>query len=362
MIRAILFISIFLMQGGALTETKTSSIFKLSDNIVIVSSEEGQVESAPDNLSNEQIADYIRNIYQDKNGNFWFGTNGLGVAHYDGDSISYYSLEQGFAGYQITGIAEDLDQNIWFATDQGIVHYDWSPTLEGKKRFTNYDDQEYFGRQRFWSVTADSKGHIWAGSPSCIFKYNGIYWSSFDLPYPDEEPGEFITKRTTWSIIEDSKGNMWFSTNGYGVYKFDGRTFTQYTMEDGLTDNSVDVIVEDHQGQMWFGTRYGGVSRFDGDSFTNYTARDGKSIYNDEVCEIYEDVEGHIWMSSEGYGVYRFDGKQFINYSQHEGLGVRAVQAIYQDRIGRIWVGGGGGLYRFLGGSFFNVTKDGPWQ
>ncbi|MEL7123761.1 MAG: two-component regulator propeller domain-containing protein, partial [Bacteroidota bacterium] len=63
----------------------------------------------------EQIADYIRNIFQDKNGNLWFGTNGYGVAHYDGDSVSYFSNAQGFDGQQITGMAEDPDKNIWFA-------------------------------------------------------------------------------------------------------------------------------------------------------------------------------------------------------------------------------------------------------
>ena len=68
-----------------------------------------------------QISEYIRNIHQDKNGNLWFGTNGFGVAHYDGDSISYFSNAQGFDGQQITGMTEDPNQNIWFATDQGIV-------------------------------------------------------------------------------------------------------------------------------------------------------------------------------------------------------------------------------------------------
>jgi ligand-binding sensor domain-containing protein len=70
--------------------------------------------------TNPQIAEYIRHIYQDKNGNLWFGTNGYGVAHYDGDSVSYYSHDQGFDGQQITGITEDQEKNIWFATDKGL--------------------------------------------------------------------------------------------------------------------------------------------------------------------------------------------------------------------------------------------------
>ncbi|MGD1889747.1 MAG: two-component regulator propeller domain-containing protein, partial [Cyclobacteriaceae bacterium] len=96
-----------------------------------------------------QIAEYIRHIFQDKNGNLWFGTGGNGVAYYDGDRVSYFSNAQGFHGQQITGITEDPEKNMWFATDQGVVKYDWLSNDEGGKRFANYTDQQYFGAQRF---------------------------------------------------------------------------------------------------------------------------------------------------------------------------------------------------------------------
>ena len=162
-------------------------------------------ESEETLITNPQIAEYIRHIFQDKNGNLWFGTNGYGVAHYDGDSVSYFSNAQGFDGQQITGITEDPEKNIWFATNQGVVKYDWSSNNEGGKRFTNYTDQQYFGGQRFWSIFADSKSNIWAGSVAGIFRFDGVNWAPFELPYPEEVTGEFITKGTTWSISEDRR-------------------------------------------------------------------------------------------------------------------------------------------------------------
>ena len=307
-----------------------------------------------------QIAEYIRHIFQDNNGHLWFGTNGYGIAYYDGDSVSYFSNAQGFDGQQITGITEDAEKNLWFATDQGVVKYNWSGNHVSRKRFTNYSDQQYFEGQRFWSIFADSKGSIWAGSVSGIFRFDGVNWAPFELPYPEEVTGEFITDGTCMSMIEDKVGNMWFATMGFGAFKYDGSTFTQYTEKDGLTNNSVDHIMEDSNGNIWFGTRHGGLSRYDGMTFTNYTSND--SIGNNEVCVIYEDKVGNIWFSSEGYGVYRYNGESFTNYGQKQGLGVRAVQTIYEDREGRFWVGGGGGLYRYDGKSFFNVTKNGPFE
>jgi len=336
---------------------------KASD-IVEQSKEAPSIQKVP---PNQQVAEYIRHIFQDKNGNFWFGTNGYGIAHYNGNNVSYYSNAQGFGGQQITGITEDLNKNIWFATDRGIVKYDWSDNKDGNKQFINYPNQQYFGGQRFWSIFADSKGYIWAGAEKGIFRFDGFIWAPFDLPYPEGVSGDFITSRTSWSITEDSHGNIWFSTNGYGAFKYDqpseneGReSFTQYSEEDGLTDNSVDVILEDSKGNIWFGTRHGGVSQYNHETFTNYTSKN--NIGDDEVCIIYEDKAGNIWFSSEGFGVYRYDGTSFTNYGQDEGLGVRAIQDIFEDREGRLWVGGGGGLYRLKGGTFINVTRDGPWE
>lgn len=317
------------------------------------------VSPVPEQRKDAQISEYIRNIYQDKNGGLWMGTNGYGVAHYDGKSVSYYSNAEGFGGQQITGISEDLQQNIWFATDQGIVKYDWSTNKQGEKQFVNFSGQQFGGKQ-FWSIYADSKGVIWAGAATGIYRFDGMIWMPFQLPLNEGKPDKFISKNTSWSITEDKKGNIWFSTNGFGAFKYDGQSFTQYSKKDGLADDSVDDILEDSKGNMWFGTRFGGVSRYDGKTFTNYTSMD--SIGDNEVCDIYEDSAGNIWFSSEGYGVYKFDGASFTNYRKEQGLGVRAVQTIFEDQKGRLWVGGGGGLYRLEDGTFVNVKKNGPWD
>ncbi|MBY0457599.1 MAG: hypothetical protein K2V38_09700, partial [Gemmataceae bacterium] len=44
------------------------------------------------------------------------------------------------------------------------------------------------------------------------------------------------------SILEDSKGNFWFGSWKEGVCRFDGESFTYFTMEDGLSDNQIRSI------------------------------------------------------------------------------------------------------------------------
>jgi hypothetical protein len=39
--------------------------------------------------------------------------------------------------------------------------------------------------------------------------------------------------------LQDRAGTLWFGTTGEGVYSYDGKGFTQYTVGDGLGSNTV---------------------------------------------------------------------------------------------------------------------------
>jgi streptogramin lyase len=63
----------------------------------------------------------------------------------------------------------------------------------------------------------------------------------------------------------DRDGNLWTASAGGGVVRWDPTdgTYTRYTVDDDLADNSVYSIAVAPDGALWFGTGKG-VSRFDG--------------------------------------------------------------------------------------------------
>jgi ligand-binding sensor domain-containing protein len=65
------------------------------------------------------------------------------------------------------------------------------------------------------------------------------------------------------AIFQDSKGNYWFGTYHEGVARFDGTTFTYFTINEGLIDNQIHAIQEDNNGIIWFNTQKG-VCSYDG--------------------------------------------------------------------------------------------------
>ncbi|MBQ0786798.1 MAG: hypothetical protein KBT69_04815, partial [Oceanihabitans sp.] len=62
----------------------------------------------------DQISPFVRRIFQDKKDHFWFGTNGDGVARYNGHTLEYFSINNGLGGSAVRGIVEDNTGNIWF--------------------------------------------------------------------------------------------------------------------------------------------------------------------------------------------------------------------------------------------------------
>ncbi|MBD0254380.1 MAG: hypothetical protein ICV83_01575 [Cytophagales bacterium] len=321
----------------------------------------------------QQISQYVRRIFEDSRGNLWFGTNSDGVCRYDGNTLVYFSTQDGLSGKQVTGIVEDQRGNLWFSTSGGISMYDGN-------RFTNFNEKDGLPSNMVWSIYADSRGTIWAGTVNGLCKYTpgkGAKFCPFALPQADiPNAAPLFSAKLVSSILEDKGGNLWFGTDGVGVCKYDpsakktgAKQFTHLTKADGLCDNTIVCIIEDREGNLWFSSRLGGLSRYNpsataaaGKSFTNFTVRNG-DIGGNEGWTMHEDSAGSIWFSVKGLGMYRFKDDHISHFGQAEGLPIRAVQSIFEDTKGRLWVGGGNdGLHFFDGKRFIQVNRDGPWR
>ena len=118
--------------------------------------------------------------------------------------------------------------------------------------------------------------------------------------------------------LQDKSGNLWFGTTGEGVYKFDGKSFKQYTESDGLKSNCVFDIFESNDGEIWIGTD-NGLTIYDGKSFTNITIAPIVNSNHNKfyVFSIMQDKSGKIWVATVE-GVYSYDGKSFSSLTVNE--------------------------------------------
>ena len=52
-------------------------------------------------------------------------------------------------------------------------------------------------------------------------------------------------------IVEDNNGDIWFCTYNSGIYKYDGKFFEHFLIEQGLPTNKLSDIIKDRQGNLW---------------------------------------------------------------------------------------------------------------
>ena len=130
--------------------------------------------------------------------------------------------------------------------------------------------------------------------------------------------------------------------------------FQHLTIDDGLSDNSVNHVLQDRLGFIW-ATTVQGINKYDGMTFTTFLPQVQGSSQSTPQCyqTMLEDRDGILWVSTFG-GLSRFDPatEQFTNYrndpNNPNSLGYDILSQVTQDAGGMLWIGTyGGGLEKF---------------
>lgn len=118
----------------------------------------------------------------------------------------------------------------------------------------------------------------------------------------DEEYG--LLSGDVYKVIQDQKGYLWFATSS-GVSRYDGRNFTEFTVNDGLTDYEVLSLYEDSVGRIWFETFNGKPCfYFEGKIHNPSNNNLLSSIQADFfIKETYEENPDRYWIN---YGPYSY--------------------------------------------------------
>ena len=113
----------------------------------------------------------IYDVYQDKKGIYWIGTNNDGLFRWDKDKHSFkqFDIESGFISNTINSIQEDNFNNLWLGTDYGLVQF--STQNFSSKIFTTKDGiaNNEFNRS---SSFKDANGILYFGGMNGVTSFN----------------------------------------------------------------------------------------------------------------------------------------------------------------------------------------------
>ncbi|MEX0905697.1 MAG: two-component regulator propeller domain-containing protein [Balneolaceae bacterium] len=127
--------------------------------------------------------------------------------------------------------------------------------------------------------------------------------------------------------------------------------FNYISLEDGLSQSTVQTIHQDSEGYMWFGTQ-DGLNKYDGYNITVFKSEsnDPNSLSNDDVRVVYEDRRENLWIGTQSRGLNLYDREKnhfvrFIGIDEDwETLSDNTVWAILEDSHETLWIGTAYGL------------------
>lgn len=157
-----------------------------------------------------------------------------------------------------------------------------------------------------------------------------------------------LSQSTVETMLQDSNGYLWFGTND-GLNKYNGHEFKVYknnkNKANSLISNYIIDIKEGKDKSIWVGT-IGGVSRINpiDDTVKNYTLDQGLS--NNNVCEILITRDGSVFIATDdGLNLYDEESDRFNRIFYNEGsITGQSIYSLDEDRDGNLWLGTTEGL------------------
>ena len=259
-------------------------------------------------LANE----YVFAVGLDRDGNKWFGTNAGGVSRYkDGKWKTFFPMH-GLADYWVYSFAQQKSGDFWIGTWAGVNKVD---AKTGK--FSTYVKELI--NEWVYGITVDAQDRVWFGTEGGVSMLDAGKWVSWThkdglgAPNNDNLPFSANTGLGTrsrhdlsvsadssatynpnyvFSILAAQDGSIWAGTWGGGVARFNGKTWVNLTMRDGLAGNIVYSIAQGRDGVLWFGTN-NGVSRYDGKAWKTVGMAEG--LLERNVYAIAVAPDGDVW-------------------------------------------------------------------
>lgn len=345
-------------------------------------------------MDNGLLHNDISHIYKDRQGFVWISTRGGGLSRYDGYGFTHFNASTSRINLKsnfITSVCEDDFHRLWIISDEGTDLLDLrtlqKTSLPGKSR-------QHVLPENVAGLLKDSRGNIWLCGESSLHKIRfdskGEIASVRTLPHlevpalnvalndADKDGNVWLGCGNTIYKVAASgsralalsplirldaqasihtirtKGNeVWIGTN-IGLYRYDRKKGTLRCYRRNGKDihsivqnNITDILIA--PGQQVIASTLGGINVYDPltdrfERITKKTDHPGDALNSDFINCLFTDGTA-IWAGSDVGGINRMTPRRlsFRSYVHDDGnpysLSQNPVNAIYEDRLGNLWVG-----------------------
>lgn len=279
----------------------------------------------------------VRSVYEDSQGTLFVGTRGGGLNILtEGKATKVITTTQGLSNNAVLALNKDKVGNLWIGTDGNgldMLEHKTNRLFHFPEDFENKTSLQ-FGY--VYSICIDAYGTLWLGTSGYgviklrIKKTNQGYRLEEEeqITYsPDKSTS--LNSNVVYSIIEESPNILWFGTRGSGIYRYNSLTkeivehiHTGSSGNKLLNNDDVISLFISKDEKLWVGTS-GGLTAIplqrSHAAAKQFTLRDG--LPNNTIHSIQEDPKGLLWLSTNN-GLVHFnpEAKKFRNYDTNDGL------------------------------------------
>jgi ligand-binding sensor domain-containing protein len=233
---------------------------------------------------------FVYDVLQAKNGDVWIatwsGANRIrGGALKDRSKWDLYTVENtahGLPNDWVYGLAEGRNGDIWMATEGGLALY-----RDGK--WTNWNHAKGLGAD--YEIV--KKDIAFDNDPSKQSLHHAQQKKEMGL----QDVNVAYNPNYIIAMKVDADGVVWTGTWGGGLARYDGKSWKNYTVADGLPGNHVFMLHIDPRGRLWAGTNNGLALMQDG-KFIVKTMADG--LFAKNVFSMATGADGSQWIGSYG--------------------------------------------------------------
>jgi ligand-binding sensor domain-containing protein len=292
------------------------------------------------------------------------------------ESWKNYTSIQGLPGNEIQSLVSHED-SIYAGTNVGIAVFRGQGWIEISTGLDNRDikrlvsqngelfavSSEYISRwnppENRWRNVAPwfpvmsclvvmENGDLWVGrkksgygSGFAKFSTSNQQWERFNPPGPPSN--EFN------GLAVDEDGILWCASARDGIFRYDGKTWRQFTTADGLINNGIKSVTVDSENRKWFGSVGGGLIMID----THETIRifykevlSGAGSSQDWIVvpDVKIDQYNNVWVlnteanDNEVVAVYT-PQLDWYYFTVQEGILSNVVTSLDIDQADRVWIG-----------------------
>jgi len=288
--------------------------------------------------TSDHLADnFISSSYKDENGNIWYGHKQGGVSIYDGKSFDLVHPGGGINS-KINDIARDENGLTWCAAqDFGLFCVD----DDGKFEFFN----DKFIDQLIYSLTITKGQYFFVGTDAGIEVYK--YYMEDKILSKVQRISDIAEDQVS-SVLELEDGRLVVATLSSGLYLVEKKDDVFVSSKLNFLNYDDDVIIRDlsfYDGKLWVSTLQTGLLRCEMESdgllvIENYHANSG--LRTNAINTMFIDREGVMWIGTYGEGLASKGDNLFTFYFKNPHGEFNVQDIIVNDT--KIWLASYGAL------------------